>query len=1173
MNYFTNIKPHRLKNLWLHKVFNIMKCTTILFAFSCLLSFTTNSYSQTETISLNVKDKTVKEVLSLIEEETEFYFTYNPKEVNIARKVSVSISKENVYDALGSIFDSEKVGYVVEGKHISLYKINENTKKSITEVQVNQQQGIKITGTVVDETDMPIPGVSVSVKGTTIGIITDADGTYSINVPNANAVIMFSYIGYTTIEQTVGSQKVINIIMSEATLQMDEVVVVGYGTQKRGTLTGAVASVGATEIMTTKSENLVANIQGKVPGLLYRPNSGEPGDFDMSLSIRGFGTPVIVIDGIVRNRGGAAELAQLNPEDIESISILKDGSAAIYGMNAANGVLIVTTKKGGEGKVRFSYSGMVGFKSPVALPATMTAYDHRLISNEMARNIGNQPVIGDDELENFRQGIPGYTDWDWMDLYFHDITPPSFTHNISARGGSEKLSFFTSLGYNSDKGIIKSNIQNYDRYTLRSNVTAALTNNLKMNVMMSGRLDNRQAMRGGFFDIYKVVMTNDRGIGPVTPTGHYTVTPPEDINPEVLVSMDANGYRKWRNTTVNTQIDFTYSAPFLKGLDINLLGAFDINNRNYSQLQRQADLYDYREDVFVKKSLTINQYNSQMNLYDKGYVKLQANYSVKLGGHSIAIMGAAEASQERFDNLQGRRSYSDIFTIDVLDMATQSTQQNSGSREFRRYAAYIGRINYDYQGKYLVEGMVRRDGSYRYAPNKRWALFPSVSIGWRVSEEAFFKNNISFINNLKLRASYGESGRDQGSAFQYVEAYTSDNNRNYIFEDGGYIVGMRPPGVVNDRLSWVTAKFYNLAADMDFMKSKLTTTIEFFQRFNTGLLASRITEVPNTFGASFPDENINSDMNIGLELSMKYRDKIGDIRYSVGANITFARTKRQHVERAPFTSQWDEWRNSNEDRYTGRGLLYEYDGHYTSREQLQTAPLHGGNNGNYMMMPGSYRILDLNGDGRISGEDQQYIGWSYGTQAYLSGGESGWDGSTWNRVNPPLQFGFPIEVSYKSFDVNMLFTGSSLFALNINPGDVWGYGRFPSTNARFEDRWRPANPEADRWDPNTEWIGGTYAPLRTSNTGTTDGNMTVLHRPKVTYLRMKSVELGYTFPKSFLNQVGIDNARFYVNGFNLVTFASKLIRSYDPEKHEGDWDVGLSNPSMRSMNVGLNITF
>lgn len=1016
------------------------------------------------------------------------------------------------------------------------------------------QQKKQITGTIVDVNGESIIGANVVEKGTTNGTVTNVDGKFTLSI-EGNAILQVSYIGYRSQEVNSAGKNYFNIMMEEDSQALDEVVITGYGTQKKETLTGAVSTISASDIVSTKSTNTMINMQGKLPGLLYRPSSGEPGDFGGALSIRGFETPVIVIDGVVRDRGGVQDLSQLNSEDIESISMLKDASAAIYGMNAANGVIIVTTKKGKNEKVRFSYSGLMGVNNPSGLPEIMTAYEHRVITNEMHRNVGNPNFYSEEILEKFKNGEPGYTNWDWIDMYFHKITPPKYTHNISARGGSDKFNFFSSIGYANDKGIVKSNIQNYDRYTIRNTITASLTDNLDMNFMISGRLDKKRAMNMIFFDLYRVLMINDRGVGPFTESGHYSAIPPDNINPETLVNLDDSGYRNWRNTVLNSQIDFTYSAPFLKNLTLNLLGAYDSQSSNFSRLQRQVDLYDYHTDVFVQKSRSSNHYSNNTYSFEKAYVKFQANYDFKYKDHSFSLMGVAEASQERLDNLAGGRQYSDIYTIDVLDFATQNTQTNSGNREFRRFAGVLGRLNYDYKSKYLLEAMVRRDGSYRYAPGKRWATFPSVSVGWRISEEDFFRDNISFISDLKLRASYGKSGFDQGSPFEYIAAYSLDNSRNYIFNEGEYTSGMRAPGVVNDHLSWVTSDLYNAAFDAVFLNGKITTTLEYYERHNNGLLGSRISEVPNTFGASFPQENINSTMNKGLDFSFKYRDILGDFGYSVGANITFARHKQVHLERSPYTSQFDRWSNGVENRYTDiYSWMAEYDGHYASLEELETAPLHGGDLGNYLMLPGSFKVRDLNGDGRVDGNDFHLEGWQ-------------------SNTNPPLQFGFPIELTYKSWDMTMLFTGSSLFSVNMVPYDIWGYGRNPSTPKWFQDRWHPADPEADRWDPNTVWIPGKYAPLRPDNTGTSENYETSLFRPKVTYFRLKSAEIGYTIPQSAINRFGIENTRLFLNGFNLYTFASKLLRQYDPERFAGIYDAGMSNPTMRTFNFGVNITF
>ena len=1052
-------------------------------------------------------------------------------------------------------------------------------------------QGITIRGTVTEGGE-PFPGVTVMVSGTSIGTATDANGSYSINVPNADAVLIFSFVGYNTVEMSVGTQREINVEMSEGAQEIAELVVVGYGVQRRETLTGSVATINADELMTTKTENVVSNMQGKAPGLMIRQQTGEPGDFSNLISIRGFGSPVVVIDGIVRNRDGIADLAQLNPDDIETISILKDASAAIYGMNAANGVIIVTTKKGEEGKARFTYSGMLGFKMPTGMPDMMNAYEYRLFENEFQRNAGAAPAYTIGELGQYREGARGYEDFDWIDMYMYNVVPVN-NHTFSVRGGSERLRYFTSFSYVDDKGLLTSDIYNYNRFTFRNNLTAELTDNLSMNLLISGRLDNRSQGLEPFIWTYKSLIVNDRGVGPYVlddPT-RYSQVGPENKNPAALIDPDGEGYRKMRNLNMQSSIDFTYTNPLLPGLSINALGSYDIRNGNESQLERAHDIYSYRTNVYAL-TRGIDRYWNRIDLYSNTYGRLMATYSFAYEDHSVTLMGAVEASEQRIEFVRGDRNYPDIFTFDIINQGASTTATNQGSREFRRYAAYLGRLNYEYKSKYLLEFVLRRDGSYRYAPVNRWVWFPSVSAGWRVSEEDFFKNNIEFINSLRLRVSYGESGRDQGTAYAFLPAYSSSASRGFIYNTNELTIGMVPPGVVNDRMTWVAAKFYNAAIDIDVMRGKLGATFEYFERRNTGILAARFAATPNTFGAGLPDENLNSDLTHGLELSIRYRDRVGsNFRYNVDANVTFTRTKRLHVERGPFSSEWDKWRNGNQNRYTGRSLIYQHDGQYASLAEYETAPLvHVGTtdgvdmwiNGNSRMLPGSYRIIDTNGDGRINGDDQVYQNWAYGDQGYVSG--SG--GS--QRVNPPLQYGFSFGATYKAFDFNMLLQGAALYRINYHMNDIWGYGRYPTLHNQFRDRWRPVNPNPadmdvlnpnfvwlDPFDPATEWIPGKFPagrPYRYFYTNE-ESATTNVWRPNAAYLRLKNIEVGYTLPRAVLERIRIDRLRVFVNGTNLLTICHKDARLVDPERHENEWNAGLSYPIMKAVNFGLNLTF
>lgn len=483
--------------------------------------------------------------------------------------------------------------------------------------------------------------------------------------------------------------------------------------------------------------------------------------------------------------------------------------------------------------------------------------------------------------------------------------------------------------------------------------------------------------------------------------------------------------------------------------------------------------------------------------------------------HNLNITAVAELSGTRRDNLSGARQYSELFTNDILDQASSGTATNSGYRRLGRLAAYLMRVNYDYAGKYLVEAVARYDGSYRYAPRHRWAFFPSFSVGWRISEESFIREKLPFITNLKLRASFGKSGYDAGDAFQYISAYTA-GSLGYVFDGNSQVTGMVAPGVVTDNLSWVTSTISNVGLDFDLWNGKLSGSIEWFNRKNEGILADRVQSVPNTFGASFPQENLNSNQNRGFEISLGHRGKVGkDFEYSVSANFTYAREKNLHVEHGEYTSSMDRWQNGSENRNQNVMWLYKYDGQYTSLEQYETAPLLGGNLGNSKMLPGSFRLLDLNGNGMIDWNDRVPEFWATG-------------------ANPPIQYGLTLAASYKNFDLNMLFQGASGYSIGYANDDVWGYGA--KTNKtylleKFMDRWHTVNVTDDPYNPSTQWVAGYYPALRSDFSNTTDNgnqwnNGISFWNPLATYLRLKSLEIGYTLPKSLMKKIGINSARF-----------------------------------------------
>jgi TonB-linked SusC/RagA family outer membrane protein len=1126
--------------------------------------FATRTYSQVAKVNLNMENKTLEQVMDEIERQSEFYFIFNQKQIDVNRIVTVQENNTQIGDVLSDIFNGTNVYYSVMDKKILLstepiekeIKTSENTSVSL------QQNVVK--GVILDATSgEAMIGVNIQVKGTTIGTISGVDGSYTLNVPDKNATLIFSFIGYVSQEVAVEGRQVVDVKLVAEMTGLDEVVVVGYGTVKKETLTGSVANITAANIVSTKSENLISNIQGKVSGLMVRQLTGEPGKFNNYVSIRGFGAPLVIIDGVARD--GTADMAQLNSNDIESMSVLKDAAAAIYGMNAANGVIIITTKKGNEGKAQFSYSNMFGMKGATGLEYTVDAYTYRVMKNEMDRNSGAPETYTADILEKYRNGEPGYQDVNWIDLTLKDWVFQQ-SHNFSVKGGTNAVKYYNSFGYTEDNGLLTSNLQYYRRYNFRSTTTADLNKNLKLNVSVSGRFDTRQTPREDFLWTYKTIMVNDRGINyhTIANPNHLTVINPESKNAMALINPDIDGYNRLREAQFQSTVDLTYTIPQIPGLSITGTGAFDQNIANSSFLQKSYDLYDYYTDNFSSK-VGSDQYSNSLTLFQRSVVRGQATYIKTAGKHKLNLSGIVEFTGTRTDFISGKRLYSDIYTNDILDQGTPTTASNQGYRGFGKYAAYIGRANYDYASKYLVEVVARYDGSYRYAKSHRWAFFPSTSIGWRLSEESFIKDNFPVINNLKVRASYGESGTDTGNPFAYYSAYTMPtvkiNNNDvplgYVFSDGRLTAMMQAPGVVTDKLSWVTSKISNVGFDFELYRGKIGGSFDLFQRKNEGVLATLIQSVPNTFGASFPDENINSNLNHGFEISLTHRSKIGnDFNYGVTANFTYTRTKTLHNENGGYSSSWDYWKNSKTDRYQGSMALYEYDGQYTSIDQYETAPLLGGNAGNSKMLPGSYKILDLNGDGIINGNDQSYDHWTYGT------------------VNPPKQYGLTLDASYKGFDLNVLFQGASGYSINYRNNDIWGYGRYPTLHEKYLDRWHAGSTTEDPYNPATTWVKGFYPALRNYNyNNTTEALVIDIWRPDATYLRMKSIEIGYSIPKSLATRLGMDSGRFFVNGNNLLTFCNKLLKDADPERQEADWDANLAYPLMKSYNFGLSINF
>jgi TonB-linked SusC/RagA family outer membrane protein len=1008
-------------------------------------------------------------------------------------------------------------------------------------------QTTPITGKVLDEKGQPIPGASIRVKGTNIATVSSATGDFSITAA-PNATITVTYVGYTAKETAVNNQKNVSISLSPSSSELSEVVVVGYGTQKKVNLTGSVASVSSEQIVTTKNENVQNMLTGKIAGVTVVQNSSEPGSFDNTFDLRGMGSPLVIIDGIPREN-----ISRLDPNDIESISVLKDASAAVYGVRAANGVVLVTTKRGKKGSTALNYSGTQTFQVPVGLPKSVDAIGYMTLVNErLLHNVnGGTPAYTDADFEAYRNGSRVSTDW--YSPVIKDVIPQS-QHNLSASGGSENTNYFLSLGYTGQQGFLKSNDLNYKRYNVRSNITSRVTRNLTVDLNINAIMDEKnQPYTDAWYIIRSFWRQNPLETIYANNNPQYLFHPGVDgTNPVSLADKDVVGYKKFTQRWLQSSISLTYDVPFIKGLKAKGLYSYDYNTSDNKLYQKQYNQYTYDAATDAYKAIAQQSPSTLRREYfskPKTLSQLSLNYDRTIGqSHNFSALLLLENSNRQGDNFYAQRELS--LPVDQLlagNSLNQIGSMNAGDLYEDANSGLVGRLNYNYKGKYLVEFSFRDDISSKFPVYNQEGFFPSVSAGWRISEEGFWKNatSLSFINNLKLRASYGKLGDDGASRYQFVNGYTypagGDNNRlppGSVF-GGAFVNALASKGLVNPDIFWYVAKTLDIGVDVEAWNGLLGATIDVFRRDRSGLIATRNLSLPSVVGATLPEENLNSDRSQGFDLELNHRHHIGDFNYFVKAIFSYQRTQNRYVEKARAGNSYENWRNNSNNRYNDARWGYGAAGQFQSYNDLINSPTFVGRN----TVVGDYAYEDWNGDGIISDLDLHPI--------------------AFNGI-PKINYGLTIGGSYKGIDVNMLFQGTGI--VNVSYPEqlrepLWGGG---SGLEQFLDRWHTQDPGADPYDPNTKWVPGHFA-----NTGSLPEENSDYNLQDASYLRLKSVELGYSLSPKLTSKIGIKGARIYVNGYNIFTITD--VKYVDPEHPSSTF--GYVYPLNKTYSVGLNVTF
>jgi len=994
-------------------------------------------------------------------------------------------------------------------------------------------QSIQITGTVTDSENQPIIGAGVTVKGTTTGTVTGVDGKYTVTVPNDNAVLSFSYIGFTSQEVAVENRRTIDIVLLENLLQIEEVIVVGYGVQKKETLTGSVVNITGSEIVKSPSANVTNSLAGKLPGLIVNQRSGRPGDDDPTIWVRGQASfagdnanrPLIIIDGVERDN-----MSRINPEDVESISVLKDASAAIYGARAANGVILVTTKRGAIGKPVFNFIYNTSFSHPTTVPDMLDAAEFAVAFNEAAWYRANRPAnwspyYTEEVIQKYRNGSEPilYPNTNWV----KEVMLPYSMQNrasLQVTGGSDAVQYLLSFGVQNQGSEYRNMPAEYTQYNLRTNVNVQLNKYLSVGANISAIISDRTESSVNTNDDFTNIIKANPTLVARYPNG---LIAPGRLGENPLL-LDQRGYRKTSNTPFYSTFNASLIIPWITGLKVDASFNYDLRNQ-FAKLWKIP--YYYHEYNVVTGEYDLKQGTGQTtaeltDTYSKWTTlmyNVRLSYNTTIGqNHNINVMVGTEKQKNNDSNANAYRRNFLSTLLPEINVGSTSTvdMNNGGSSGHSARDNYFGRFNYNFSSKYLVELMFRYDGSSNFAEGKRFGFFPAGSVGWRISEESFMKNSLTFVDDLKLRFSMGQTGNDRINAYQHFQTYSFTGN--YVFGSTNQS-GIRAGTIANPDVTWEVSTKTDIGLETTLWKGLLGLDVTLFKELRTNILTARNLSIPNTLGiSSLPAENIGEAESKGYEIVLSHRKRVNKFNYRISANMSYNISKIIFMDETPQSQPYQE----RTGRPIGSQLLYKTDGSiFRTQEELDAGPRHNSHR------IGDLKIIDMNGDGVINSQDQYRFDYT---------------------STPRTVFGLNAYVAYKDFDLSLFFQGQA-GAYNYDDQFVTiGGADFSNAYvARAKDRWSIDNPNGSM--PRAD----AYQP----------GN-TLFFMYDATFIRLKTTELGYTIPKNLSSKVRINDFRIYLSGFNLITWAKKLKWS-DPEMS----GRSLYYPQMRLMNIGVNIKF
>ncbi len=1128
---------------WKSKLFVFMRTVLFFIVISISQALALSSFSQESRLNLNIQNETILKILDRIEDQTDFYFMFDATVVNLNQKTSINCKEQSIEEILNKILIDHGISYTIVDRQIAL--TNANSK-------AGSQQSKTISGRVTDSSGVPLPGVSIVIKGTTQGIITDANGQYTLSNVSPDATLVFSFVGMNTQEIRVGNQSDMNVMMEEKAVGIEDVVVVGYGTQKKANLTGAVGQVSSAVLENRAIQNAGQGLQGTIANLNVTTNPGDPGKIGQgaSFQVRGVGSinggsPLVLIDGV------QGDLNQINQNDIDNISVLKDAaSASIYGARASFGVILITTKNGKANTMTVSVNSSISTNEITNYPKVVNSLKYAEVMNDASENAGIADYFGQEQIDRIKQYIdnPGSipttvvdpTDpskWsyalgndniNYMKIYYKDHML-SQKHDIAVSGGSETTDYRFSFGYLDQDGVYSFGQDVFNRYNILANVNSKLKKwlSLKFQTMFNkGKINEPYEYAGSMGNYFHTAYTRQPHWAFYDPNG----------NP--MWTSQKQYFEGARRITKNDEIKLTGEIIVepISGWKINARLSYDKQVEDGSA--HEAKLYAWNVDNTPYEIYSNSSYTKSYSAKEYKNFELFSSYDKKIGGHSFTALVGMQAEDYGLSSVGGYVPY--LVTDEIPSLNTGTGKKNTWDDiDEWSNAGFFGRINYNYNEKYLVELNARYDATSKFPDGKRWGFFPSVSGGWNISKENFFQ--IDQIDLLKLRASYGSLGNQQVSNYLFFSTVPISANLGWI------IGGDRPnyigaPGLVSNNLTWETANTLDFGLDLQSLNNRLNFSFDWYSRKTIDMVGPA-NAVPGVLGTSVPSTN-NADMvTRGFELTIGWKDKVNkDFSYNVQFNLADYSSKitKYNNPNKLLSTYYEGYRIGDIWGYETVGIIQtddQLENMTDQRTYINNNPWHKGDieyrnlNNDNVISPGS-STLDDPGDRKVIGNS-----------------------------TPRYSVGLIFDCEWKGFDFNMFWQG--VLKRDVWLGDIPFFGITGSwTQQVYEtttDYWTSTNTDA--------YFARPYASSETTK------NQLVQTRflQDASYVRLKNIQIGYTLPQNIFNSK-IQKMRIYVSGENLF-YLSGVDENFDPERVHGSWGAGKTYPLLRTFTAGVNIQF